>query len=56
MGRRPMYFKPTACECNDEGCELCTCADCGNWLECCEGDVCEACLDAYDEEHGGSDG
>ena len=50
MSRRPKYYKSDKCECDGEGCETCTCADCGEWLEYHESSVCEECLDKFDED------
>ena len=32
-------------------CDNCTCHDCGDVLQCGEGQVCNDCLDEWEEEH-----
>lgn len=53
MGEKPKYYKLDSCECdNNFGCEHCTCAICGDWLESSDDNVCQNCVDKWGKENG----
>lgn len=38
-------YKDYECDCNGEGCEKCTCENCGDWLFKWEETKCQDCID-----------
>ena len=43
-------LKVDDCDCNGEGCEECTCCDCGKWLYVGEEDKCQYCIEREEDE------
>ena len=54
-GRRSVSYKHITCQCNTpdnpNGCEECTCRDCGDWLTTADSDTCSACIEKQDKEY-----